>query len=393
MKSVIVTANDYGELKLIHTARRLYQRIESSTNHKQDLAKRFAIGFRMIVDKFHADVLKSDPQHGSVCSVPCRYNTLPAEIKAAIKRLEEYQNLLDDWGLKDYQVNSLDSIDRNELLYTFTHAFVILVLASIPTLFLNAPVGLAASFYAQKEAKKDLAASRVKLAARDVLLSKKIVFSMAAVPLLLVTYGVLLRLFTSWETRTIVVLMLACPLFSYLGVISMQAGMIDLKDLRPAFLRLMPGFNSQTQRLPAMRAELQQEVRRLIHKYGEQLGPLYTDQSLDVVAFSSAAAPKEAVKSDAATASKSTEAVETRTLPATAATATTTSAADADAEVLSVSDPSSSSGLKRTESGEFGLAALPVMPEFEETEGAEGEAEAVDMGMGNDQGDETKKDR
>jgi glycerol-3-phosphate O-acyltransferase/dihydroxyacetone phosphate acyltransferase len=373
MKSVIVTANDYGELRLIHTARRLYQRIESATSHKQDLAKRFAIGFRMIVDKFHSDVMQSDPQHGTVCSRACRYNTLPEEIKAAIKRLEEYQNLLDDWGLKDYQVHSLDSIDPNALLYTFAHAFTILVLASIPTLVLNAPVGLAASFYAQKEAKKDLAASRVKLAARDVLLSKKIVFSIVAVPLLLLTYGLLLRILTSWETRTIVVLMLTCPLFSYLGVISMQAGMVDLKDLRPAFLRLMPGFKTQTQRLPAMRAELQQEVRRLIHKYGEQLGPLYTDQSLDLVAFGSSAATGAVAKSKegAASTSRSSQGA---TASGSASSNPVEEVRAATTASVSGADGSSSASQegRRAESGDFGLATLPVMPEFENEEEEEG---------------------
>ena len=88
-------------------------------------------------------------------------------------------------------------------------------------------------------------ASRVKLAARDVLLSKKIVFSLMAVPALWVSYAILLWMFTSMQTRTIVVLFLCCPFFSYIGVMGVQAGMVDLKDLRPAFLRLLPAFRVQ----------------------------------------------------------------------------------------------------------------------------------------------------
>jgi hypothetical protein len=34
-------------------------------------------------------------------------------------------------------------------------------------------------------------------------------------------------------------------------------GMVDIKDLRPAFLRLMPAFKHETDRLPAIRASLQ----------------------------------------------------------------------------------------------------------------------------------------
>jgi len=69
---------------------------------------------------------------------------------------------------------------------------------------------------------------------------ENIVFSLMAVPALWITYAVLLRLFTNMEIRTIVVLFLCCPLFSYMGVMAVQAGMVDLKDLRPAFLRLLP---------------------------------------------------------------------------------------------------------------------------------------------------------
>ena len=66
-------------------------------------------------------------------------------------------------------------------------------------------VGILASLYAQLEAKKDLQNSRVKLAGRDVLLSKKIVFSIAAVPVLWVFYAVLLLCFSNFEKRLIMV--------------------------------------------------------------------------------------------------------------------------------------------------------------------------------------------
>ena len=282
---MIVTAHNYGELKLVHTARRLYQR-DVATQRKQDLSRRFAVGFSIVCEKYHDlnnDSAKELEHHGNY-SRKDMYDSLPDEIQDLVSQLDEYQSQLDDWGLKDYQVNSLGAVDRKEILYTFAHAFVILICAMIPSLILNAPVGVAASLYAKKEAKKDLAASRVKLAARDVLLSKKIVFSILAVPSLLITYGILLRIFTSWETQSIIVLMLCCPLLSYIGVISVQAGMVDLKDLRPGILRLLPGFRSQAARLPEMRGKLQVKVREMVRKYGPQLGPLYYDKDYDIQA-------------------------------------------------------------------------------------------------------------
>jgi len=55
MRSVIVTAPDYDTLKLVHTARRLYSRHPSNntiTKAKQDLARRFALGYKIIAEKY-----------------------------------------------------------------------------------------------------------------------------------------------------------------------------------------------------------------------------------------------------------------------------------------------------------------------------------------------------
>lgn len=230
LPAVLVIAPDYNELKLLHTARRLYQNPTTviSTKERQDLARRFANGFSII-----RSVHGVGPE-----------KTLPADIQALQARLDEYQSSLDEWGLRDHQIRSLDD-PFSEHLQTFLHALVVWLLASIPALILNAPVGIAAHFYAHKEAKKDLENSRVKLHARDVLLSKKILFSLVAVPVLWVTYAALLYLFTPLSFDAIILFFLGCPFFSYLGVMAVAAGMVDLKDLRPAFLRLLPSFRTE----------------------------------------------------------------------------------------------------------------------------------------------------
>ena len=124
-------------------------------------------------------------------------------------------------------------------------------------------------------------ASRVKIAARDVLLSKKIVFSIMAVPVLWLIYAAMLALFTPFEKRTIFVIILAFPLFSYLGVTAVEQGILDLKDLRPAFLRLLPAFRLEAAALPETRLRLQKEVRAVVKKYGPELGSLYFEKSGD----------------------------------------------------------------------------------------------------------------
>ena len=261
MRSVIITAPDYDTLKLVHTARRLYSRHPSnstSAKRKQDLARRFSIGYRIISEKFGEK----------------------ADLKRLEQNMQKYQETLDHWALKDYQVNNLD-VPYSKTLYTFLHGCGVLAIASVPSIILNAPVGILASWWARTEAKKDLAKSRVKIFAKDVLLSKKIVFSIMAVPALWITYAVLLYIFSGWESRTIIVLLLTCPLFSYLGVMSVQAGMVDVKDLRPVFLRLLPQFREIVHTLPKQRAELQAELRAVVKKYGPELGPLYYDEDVD----------------------------------------------------------------------------------------------------------------
>jgi glycerol-3-phosphate O-acyltransferase/dihydroxyacetone phosphate acyltransferase len=260
MRSVIVTAPDYSELKMIHTVRRLYQRSTSTpTIWKQDIARRFSVAYKLVKDK---------------------YGDLPDDLKELQKKIENYQDILERWGLRDYQVSGGNlEVPYTKMLYIFLHGAVIMALASIPSLILNAPVGFAADYWSKKEAAKDLKNSRVKVAARDVLLSKKIVFSIVAIPCLWVFYAMLLMLFSPLEWKAIAVLFLCCPLFSYLGVMAVQAGMVDWKDLRPAFLRLLPSFREETQRLPALRHSLQKDVRAMVKKYGPELGPLYFEKS------------------------------------------------------------------------------------------------------------------
>lgn len=269
MRSVIVTAPDYAELKLIHTIRRLYQRNSTSlsTKLKQDLARRWSAAYKMLKERY------KDPKLENV------YN-FPEDIKQILVKIEDYQEALDRWGLKDYQLQHANlQLSYSKMVYIFVHGAFILALASIPSLILNAPVGFAANYWAYLEAKKDLKASRVKLAARDVVMSKKILFSITAIPVLWIFYAVVLFLFTNLQARTILVLFLCCPLFSYMGVMAVEASIVDLKDLRPAFLRLLPSFQQHAVTLPLQRTLLQKELRSLVKKYGPSLGAIYLDKT------------------------------------------------------------------------------------------------------------------
>jgi glycerol-3-phosphate O-acyltransferase/dihydroxyacetone phosphate acyltransferase len=224
MRSVLVTANDWTELKTLHTVRRLYQRssVGLDTRVRQDLSRRFSTALRLLTEKYGGQ--------------------LPEDAQTLREKVETYQATLDKWGLKDYQVASDLTAPYSRVLLTFLTAWTAFLLSFLPSLFLNAPVGLAARVWAEEGAKKDLARSRVKVQARDVVLSKKISFCIVAVPTLWISYAVLLLLLSPLQPRTVLALFLAMPVFSYFGVTTAEAGMIQLKDLRPAGLRLLPGF-------------------------------------------------------------------------------------------------------------------------------------------------------
>lgn len=58
------------------------------------------------------------------------------------------------------------------------------------------------------------------------------------VPILWVVYALLMAL-AGFSLKHIGLYLFWCPFFSYLAVIATEAGMVDLKDLKPLLLRLM----------------------------------------------------------------------------------------------------------------------------------------------------------
>ena len=173
MRSVIVSAPDYETLENIHTARRLYQRNRGPMEaaEKQNLSRRFAEGYRRLTL-----MTKGNP---------------PPEWLDLQNRIVEYRKELKELGIRDYQVpaiteehldDPLDEVDTDrtlgflQVLYQIVHLLALLVLAAVPVLFLNLPVGLLAGIYAERRRKKALAKSKVKIKGFDVMLTEKIVF-------------------------------------------------------------------------------------------------------------------------------------------------------------------------------------------------------------------------
>ncbi|KAI9920851.1 hypothetical protein PsorP6_000009 [Peronosclerospora sorghi] len=87
--------------------------------------------------------------------------------------------------------------------------------------------------------------------------------------------------FTDWYWSSIVLLLVSLPMFSFFGVRSVEAGMIELKTVRPLFYRLLPTYKATQDELPRQRAELQKKVRVFVKKYSSHLGKLAEPKKLD----------------------------------------------------------------------------------------------------------------
>lgn len=60
-----------------------------------------------------------------------------------------------------------------------------------------------------------------------------------------------------------------------------ESGMVDVKDLRPYVMRLIPSARKRLAALPAIRQELQKDLRAMIKLIGPSLGDIYYEKELN----------------------------------------------------------------------------------------------------------------
>ncbi|GKY95980.1 hypothetical protein MPSEU_000558500 [Mayamaea pseudoterrestris] len=279
MRSVIVSTSDYETMQLILTARRLYVKTSSTRldpSEKQDLTRRFAEGYRRLLE---------------VPEPPKEWTDLQDRLKA-------YYFELRDLGIKDYQVPALmeEHLDETvetlhvdgdrvlstmQLFYHIVHLLIVLALAAVPILFLNLPVGILASWWAERRRKKALAASKVKIKGYDVMLTEKVLFCLVMVPSLWILYIILLYTSTNLTSPEIALCILSMPVFAYVGIIVTDAGFVDWQHLRAYYMRLFPSARKRLAVLPFARRKLQADLRSFIKSIGPAMGEIYYEKNLD----------------------------------------------------------------------------------------------------------------
>jgi glycerol-3-phosphate O-acyltransferase/dihydroxyacetone phosphate acyltransferase len=172
-------------------------------------------------------------------------------------------------------------LHRMNVLGHIIHLLFIIILAALPALLLNLPVGLASRLWSNFRRKKALAESKVKIKGYDVMLSERVLCCIVLVPSLWLVYGLALYLFTPLDGPSLAVCFTCFPVFSYWSIMATESGMVDIKDLRPYVFRLIPSTRKRLTALPATRKALRADLIARIRQLGPTLGDLYYSKELN----------------------------------------------------------------------------------------------------------------
>lgn len=261
--AVTVTSPDYDTLMLIQAVRRLY----NPTGKKLPLSMVVELNRRLVKGYTH---YKDDPR-----------------IISLKKSVISYNKQLQYLNLKDHQVEVARTHTWKvvlTLLYRLGKLSV-LSIGVLPGLILFAPVFVAGKIISIKKSKEALAASTVKIQARDVVATWKLLVALALAPVLYTFYTILLTWWTHYNrVRGYVpdyVPLWAVVLFGYIlfpGITFAalrfgEVGMDIVKSLRPLIVLLSPASSNVIVKLRERREKLSIEVTELINTLGPEIFP------------------------------------------------------------------------------------------------------------------------
>lgn len=282
MRSTIVPTPDFEFLQQIYMLRRLYtgyiwrdDGVKVSTGKTMDFNRRFAVGVTRI-----AELAEESGKGGETDDD----KLTPKEKDEFLKirdELLQYMSDLKRLGLRDHQVRHIGWWSMKDLISQLVYLLFTVGVGAIPNILFNLPVIAISRRWAVMEQAKSLKASTVKLAARDVVMSYKIIYVLIMIPIMYVFYASLLFLLSPWCTKTIVLHLLSYPWFAVLGTKAAEQGVRTYADIVPICRRLRPSTAEEYERLPARRAALQKGLFRAIKMLGPRLGHIYTAKEVD----------------------------------------------------------------------------------------------------------------
>ncbi|KAL2060305.1 hypothetical protein VTL71DRAFT_9700 [Oculimacula yallundae] len=280
LASVTQLSPDYETLQLIQASRRLYM----SANKNTPLSRLVAFNRRLLQG----------------------YSRYQNDIRVInLKKLVlEYNSRLRALGIKDHQVEWGDVKERPwwlTLLILISRIFrlALLAIGTLPGLLLFWPVFVIAKSISVQKQRKALAASEVKIQARDVITTWKILVAMGLAPSLYILYTAIATIWL-YHTRHdgfytghlppwmnlnfyfpsyIPLWIFAVSIFALMIVVTFAAlrtgeiGMDVIKSLPPLFIALHPQSASSLSQLREQRYALSVQVTNLINTLGPEVFP------------------------------------------------------------------------------------------------------------------------
>lgn len=262
LTSVTVQATDYQTLQVIQAGRRLYKPAHKKLPLQSivELNRRFVFGYKSF---------KEDP----------RIKKLEADVV-------KYNKDLALMGIKDHQLTNLKLAPLHVfgLLVYRSGKLFLLALGTLPGVCLFGPVFLAAKVFSVKKAKEALKGSSVKIQARDVLATWKLLVAAVVTPFVYFFYAILGTWITfryklgpdyireQYPILTIpLITLILLPMVTYSALRFGEVGMDIYKSLRPLYLAMT---NSDIlDQLQDRREALAEQLTTMINTLGPELFP------------------------------------------------------------------------------------------------------------------------
>jgi len=260
---VTTQAPDYDTLMLIQAVRRLY----NPKGKRLPLPMAVELNRRLVKGY---SVYKDDPR-----------------VVHLKQQVLDYNRTLFRIGVRDHQV-SYAKFSWYKVVATLIYRvakLLVLAVVVLPGTLLFAPVFIAGKTISHKKAKEALAASTVKIRARDVISTWKILVSLALAPALDIVYTIILTVWThknrvggrvpSWIPLWLVAVggLFFFPAVCFGALRFGEIGMDIFKSLRPLMLSISPSSKNTLINLRKQREKLQDDTNHIINELGPELFP------------------------------------------------------------------------------------------------------------------------
>jgi len=250
LTAVVPRAANYKELQALITMKALYKPRDRKLSPQESL--QLTKNFTTAATKLHSD----------------------ERMRKVVHDIELYNGMLRAAGMRDRDVRrSTDG--RNFTLRALCALLQVLLLApvALPAMLLSIPVGLMTALLAEKERKKALAGSTVKVKAVDVVASYKILVALVIVPL----YNLLLAIVVTWFSGLglwmFPAALLVQPVLAYVLILVCDHFVRCVKHCA-AIMHFQCSCSGAFRRLEEQRGQLKERVAAIV----EELGPeIYGD--------------------------------------------------------------------------------------------------------------------